>query len=503
MKRDDSTFLRPNARLPGKTDGTPLSRATFCSAFLMVLALASVTVLQGQFTAQDTGPRAGSVDAGKPVEGLSADQERFFMNGQTRFKEVDSVSGNMDQEAGVGLGPTFNSNQCSSCHSQPAVGGSSPSQNAFPFIGHNPQVAVATLHNASNRLPFFIALDGPVREARFKFAVNPDGTLSNVRDGGVHDLFTIMGRTDATNAKGTNGRLQTCQLDQPNFEKAQDVNNLSLRIPTPVFGAGLIENIDEDTILDNMTANGEAKRALGISGHANRNGNDGTIARFGWKAQNKSLQLFAAEAYNVEMGVTNEVFPTERGFPPNPPPDGCNFNSTPEDTTNLFANGADTATVPSDAVQFSTFMRLLDQPKPACKGSDCSASIQNGRKLFVETVKCALCHTPTLTTAASPYIPALSNLKANLFSDLLVHHMGSGLADDIVQGAAGPDEFRTAPLWGVGQRVFFLHDGRTSDLLDAIRQHASPGSEANGVIRRFNGLTESQKQDLLNFLRSL
>jgi CxxC motif-containing protein (DUF1111 family) len=115
MKRDDSTFLRPNARLPGKTDGTPLSRATFCSAFLMVLALASVTVLQGQFTAQDIGPRAGSVDAGKPVEGLSGDQERFFMNGQTRFKEVDSVSGNMDQEAGVGLGPTFNSNQCSSC----------------------------------------------------------------------------------------------------------------------------------------------------------------------------------------------------------------------------------------------------------------------------------------------------------------------------------------------------------------------------------------------------
>jgi len=81
--------------------------------------------------------------------------------------------------------------------------------------------------------------------------------------------------------------------------------------------------------------------------------------------------------------------------------------------------------------------------------------------------------------------------------------MGSGLADGISQGGAGPDEFRTAPLWGLGQRIFFLHDGRTSDLLVAIEAHQSQGSEANGVIRTFNNLTEGQKQDLLNFLRSL
>ena len=99
--------------------------------------------------------------------------------------------------------------------------------------------------------------------------------------------------------------------------------------------------------------------------------------------------------------------------------------------------------------------------------------------------------------------PGLSGVQANLFSDLLVHRMGSGLRDDISQGNAGPDEFRTAPLWGVGQRVFFLHDGRTSDLLEVIRKHESPGSEANGVISRFHALSETDKQDLLNFLRSL
>jgi CxxC motif-containing protein (DUF1111 family) len=98
-------------------------------------------------------------------------------------------------------------------------------------------------------------------------------------------------------------------------------------------------------------------------------------------------------------------------------------------------------------------------------------------------------------------------VQANLFSDLLLHHMGSGLNDGIPQGNAGPDQFRTAPLWGIGQRIFFLHDGRATPanggLLKAIEDHASPGSEANQVIHMFRALSEADKQDRLNFLRSL
>jgi CxxC motif-containing protein (DUF1111 family) len=153
-------------------------------------------------------------------------------------------------------------------------------------------------------------------------------------------------------------------------------------------------------------------------------------------------------------------------------------------------------------VAFADFMRLLDQPTPACTGSGCSPSIQNGRHLFTDVVKCAACHTTSMKTGTS-YVTALSNIDANLFSDLLVHNMGSGLADGVSQGNAGPDEFRTAPLWGLGQRLFFLHDGRTSDLLKAIEAHSSPGSEANSVIRNFNSLSPTQQQDILNFLRSL
>ncbi len=104
---------------------------------------------------------------------------------------------------------------------------------------------------------------------------------------------------------------------------------------------------------------------------------------------------------------------------------------------------------------------------------------------------------------------ALSNVQANLYSDLMLHHMGPNLADDIVQGQAQGDEFRTAPLWGLGQRLFFLHDGRTKNLVKTILQHESsrdnryPDSEANGVVKNYKRLSESDQQDLLNFLRSL
>jgi CxxC motif-containing protein (DUF1111 family) len=136
-----------------------------------------------------------------------------------------------------------------------------------------------------------------------------------------------------------------------------------------------------------------------------------------------------------------------------------------------------------------------------------TASTIRGRELF-ETVGCALCHTPVLPTRRMA-TAALSEQPVALYSDLLLHRMGPGLADDIVQGGAGPDEFRTTPLWGLGQRLFFLHDGRTNNLIEAIQAHASPkdkrfpASEANAVVERYRALAPPLQQDLLNFLRSL
>ncbi|HEV2491958.1 MAG TPA: di-heme oxidoredictase family protein, partial [Terriglobia bacterium] len=174
-------------------------------------------------------------------------------------------------------------------------------------------------------MPWFITPDGPVREARFKR--NPDGT----NDGQVHALFVISGRSDAPG----------CNIAQPDFLPAGNPHtgeggnpNVSFRIPTPVFGAGLIEAIPDSAILASAQANTSEKRAMGISGHPNahlsgaenHSANDGTITRFGWKAQNKSLLMFAAEAYNVEMGISNQLFPQERDETPS-----CLFTATPND----------------------------------------------------------------------------------------------------------------------------------------------------------------------------
>ncbi len=464
-----------------------------CGAFVAAVLATSCARTPAQ-TANgpvDPGVRSGAAGAGAPLPGLTADETAFFRDGFVKFADIEVVTGGTNN----GLGPRFNSNQCFSCHSQPAAGGSSPAR--------NPEIAIATLNGAKNVVPWFITQNGPVREARFKR--NPDGT----NDGGVHDVFVITGRSDAAG----------CDIAQPNFLPAgnplsgQGGNpNIIFRIPTPVFGAGLIEAISDSAILANMRANASLKTGLGISGHpnahlsgnANRSANDGTITRFGWKAQNKSLLMFASEAYNVEMGVTNQLFPQERDETP-----GCLFNATPEDTLNFTPTSTPTSNpntaVLSDSEAFADFMRMLAPPTPAPD----TPSTLNGRAVFAK-IGCVHCHTPSFTTgkmiaSGSSTNPsaALSNQTVNLFSDLLVHHMGRGLADGITQGGAGPDEFRTAPLWGVGQRVFFLHDGRTSNLLEAIKAHSSRGSEANKVIGGFNRLKAREQQDIINFLRSL
>src|SRR6266850_1391519 len=178
------------------------------------------------------------------------------------------------------------------CDAAPAVGGTSPDVNPlFRVVGDlQPDLGFGK----NNVIPSFITLNGPIREARFQF--NPDGS----RDGGVHALFVISGHVNA------NGQMDagSCAIRQEDFQKQVNNNNIIFRIPTPVFGAGLIEQIQDSTIVANLSASSFTKSSLGISGRPNRSGNDGTITRFGWKAQNKSLLIFSGEAYNVEMGIT-------------------------------------------------------------------------------------------------------------------------------------------------------------------------------------------------------
>jgi CxxC motif-containing protein (DUF1111 family) len=316
-------------------------------------------------------------------------------------------------------------------------------------------------------------------------------------------VFTVSGLAGAAG----------CNLTQPPFAQAQAESNIIFRIPTPLFGAGLLENIDDSTLISVKTT--AAGNNLGISGTFNFNGNDGTIARFGWKAQNKSLQLFAGEAYNVEMGISNELFTQDRPLPGEETgsglPAAClNLAGTgyPEDTTNFAPTVTSTdlfveyASIPSDIVQFSTFMRFLAPPIPSTTTPGGTAAIIQGSNVFVN-VGCATCHTPTINmTQPSNETSSLGGQAVSAFTDLEIHHMGT-LADNVSQGTAGGDQFRTAPLWGLGQRIFFLHDGRTTNLLTAIQAHSSSGSEASEAVAEFNLQTAANQQDLLDFLRSL
>ena len=453
-------------------------------SLLLGLATAGLLVSQVQVASQTTAPvtqakdpgvRGGLAGAGGPLSGLTRMENEYFLVGQEDFEEVEEVA--------EGIGPRMNLDSCAGCHSQPAVGGTSPAV--------NPQVAFASLDGGTDSVPPFLSLNGPVREARF--VRNPDGSP----DGGVHALFTISGRTGA----------QGCTLAQPDFAAQVAAGNVIFRIPTPTFGAGLIEMIPDSAILANRASAASAKSVLGIrgranfavagrtiSGQSNMNGNDGTVARFGWKAQNKSLLLFSGEAYNVEMGITNDLFQTERDET-----GPCNYTDAPNSITDT--DERNPAEAISSIEKFTFFMRFLAPPTPSPDTPGGAPSIANGAQLF-QSVGCVHCHTPSFTTSKSR-IAALSMQPVNLFSDLLVHDMGVGLADGVSQGGANGREFRTAPLWGLGQRIFFLHDGRASDLVTAIQAHASRYSEANGTVSNYQNLTTSQKQDLLNFLRSL
>ena len=403
-----------------------------------------------------------------------------------------------------GLGARHNADQCLLCHAQPALGGSggflvpNPGQ-AIPMLPENPLFRLVPLRfGKKNVVPVFEQQYGPIREVRFKY--KPDGT----RDGSVHQLWVVTGIT-------TDPTLTNCSLTQPDFADQLKAGNLSFRIPLQMFGLGLIDSIQDREILARFAATATQRAALGIGGHANRSGNDNTITRFGWKAQNKSITMFGGEAYNVEMGITNELFPTATEEDP-----GCQGPDKPEvnDVTRTQNNDVGPPAnqsffnpihILADWMQFSLLMRFMDAPQP---DPNPSLSAQRGRTVF-SSIGCALCHTPQMQTAPVMNSAVLQNRPVNLFSDLLLHHMGAGLADDIIQGQAGPDEFRTVPHWGVGQRLFFLHDGRTSDLLQVIRQHFSsasspyPASEAKAVVQNFRQLSVTDQQAILDFLRSL
>jgi CxxC motif-containing protein (DUF1111 family) len=321
----------------------------------------------------------------------------------------------------------FNGKSCAECHAVPSVGGSEP----------NVGVARAT------RI-------GRTINGKFDPLVNEGGPLLQQR------VVSLPGCT-----------LTTGEVVPP------DATIVSLRLSTPLFGAGLMEAIPEKTILANTSNGGKANFVL------NPDTGQMELGRFGWKAQVATLHQFAGDAYLNELGVTNPSFPQENSPQGKPIPSGCDTVADPED------HG-------EGVTAFTNFMKFLAPVAP--QRSATSQQMQ----LFKDT-GCASCHVPTMMTDNNS-VKALSKQPVNLFSDLLVHNMGSGLADGIVQGMAQGSEFRTAPLWGLSRRDRFMHDGRSNTIEDAILRH---DGDALPARKNFEGLPQSQRDALLAFLGSL
>jgi CxxC motif-containing protein (DUF1111 family) len=511
----------------------PSSKVLSLTPVALLLLPLMLAVVGAAQTPVDPGPRACTKTdcAGGYINGLTPNQQLMEAPGSGFFAEVNNVAGGSSVKK-IGLGARFDSNACSGCHAQPANGGSSLTP-TLTNPNPNPLFGVYQLMGDQNTMPSFETSNGPTLVARMPFKsdlVTPDGH--------VHQLFTITGRADAG----------TCNIQQPDFISAAAEGNLIFRNTTPFFGGGLLEIIQDSAIIANMGLNLTEKTALGISGHPNLNADDGSVNRFGWKAQKRSLLLFAGEAYNVEVGISNEFFPNKTDetpgcTPPFPdgPPNGNGPHGVPDDRADYASLPTPGFLMPGDPERFSIFGRILAPPTPStslaapatpfCPGpvgttlSNCT----DGQTQF-NNLGCVLCHTTSFPTPPST-VQAVGPNTANLFSDVLVHDMGRCDADNVTQGSATGDQFRTTPLWGIGQRGFFMHDGRTANIIQAIYDHSDyysqnppswltsakgyqtptctgigqyPASEADQVIQNFNNnLTQQQQQDLIDFLRSL
>jgi CxxC motif-containing protein (DUF1111 family) len=282
--------------------------------------------------------------------------------------------------------------------------------------------------------------------------------------------------------------LQNRAIDPAALEHIPaDATIITQRQTTPLYGAGLIEAIADRDIQDLASR----KKADGILGRAaliqDVTTGEIRVGRFGWKAQQATLLAFAADAYLNEMGITSRFFPTENA------PNGNQALLTQFDNLADPEDEVDPATGKSDIDKAADYMRFLAPPAPP----RVTAEVQVGFSLFMR-IGCAECHVPTIFTGPNK-VRALDRKPVTLFSDLLLHDMGS-LNDGIAQADALPNEMKTAPLWGLKYRAPYLHDGRAPTLPVAISDH---DGEAAPARDRFNKLPSSQQKQLVNFLNSL
>jgi CxxC motif-containing protein (DUF1111 family) len=372
---------------------------------------------------QSEPPVAG--EPGAPLPGLSAAESARFHAGKALFNRIFTPD--------EGLGPAFNENQCSACHTVPAAGGTT-------------------------------GFERVVKATRF----GGPGACDVLSDEGGENI-----RTQATPLLRAHGVARE--------SAPASATEHGRFLPPFLFGLGLVEAIPDDVIT--AAADPDDADGDGISGRAAR-GPDGRLTRFGRKADVATIEDFTRSALLLEMGLTSRASDRDLVSGAAPPP-GTDPVAEPE---------VDDRTVEL----LADFARFLVPPAAAPPRSREQAdTLAAGQRLF-EKLGCTGCHTPALRTGASD-VAALSHKTVQLYSDLLLHDMGAGLANVCAHDAA-PRELRTSMLMGLQHREFYLHDGRALDLREAILAH---GGEAKPVRDAFARLPWLMQEYMIIFLRSL
>lgn len=390
---------------------------------------------------------------GDPLPGLTAEELAAFEAGKAEFLEVETIE--------EGLGPVFNNTSCAGCHDNPAVGGDTNVRETR--FGTTKQAARALKKSGRN-----VPSDREQhmdKNRKFNPMEDVGGSLIQRNGIGPFGECNFVGEVVPTPEAPIEGRVATI---------------LMRRKSTSTLGLGFVEALEGKTIKQ-ITAHQHPS----IRGKVHRVKNPITgktqVGRLGHKCQIDDLDVFGAEAYLQELGITTPTFPAE-----NCPQGDC----TLIERCNPVADPEDDG---SGAAVFADFMRLSAPPPRG----EITAEVMAGEQVFAQ-IGCAGCHIPTLTTGPSS-IAALHQVMFDPFSDFLLHDMGSR-ADGITQGKANGREMRTTPLWGIRVRSTFWHDGSENTLEGAILAHDGQGA---GARERFLALSAEEKQRLFAFLESL
>ncbi|MCB1652700.1 MAG: c-type cytochrome [Pseudomonadales bacterium] len=419
-----------------------------------------------------------------PSANLSPSRRLDFSVGNSFFRSPWVIAPSTTT-ARDGLGPLFNTNACQNCHIKDGRGHppapdavnsvsmlvrlSIPDQPAYARLIEQTGVVPEPVYGAQLQ---DMAVPGVAPEGKVRVEYQP--VLVHFKDGTAVEL-----------------QKPTLQITQLGYGPMHPDTRFSARVAPPMIGLGLLEAIPEEAILAN------ANTGDGVSGRPNRVWDDAqqktVLGRFGWKAGQPNLNQQNVHAFSGDMGLTTSLRPV----------DDC----TPAQTDCLQApngNGPDGEPEVSDnilrLVEFYT--RNLAVPARRDVGSP---QVLAGKNLFYQA-GCASCHTPTFTTSANAAEPELANQVIHPYSDLLLHDMGDGLADNRTEFAASGRDWRTAPLWGIGLtrtvsgHTRFLHDGRARNLLEAVLWHGGEAEPARQQVLQFDA---GQRAALLAFLNSL